>query len=137
LNAASKDPEAAIAMMVGWGFGTAGHLHQGPIPGNSMVAGGRKVMRQNTPTELAIDLKACNDYQNGKVAAAAVTCPVQVVIAGKDRMAPAKATATLVENLPNPEVTRIPESGHMLPQEAPDQCRLLLKNFIYSNNPAS
>ncbi len=136
LNAASKDPEAAIAMMVGWGFGTAGHLHQGPIPGNSMVAGGRKVMRQNTPTELAIDLKACNDYQNGKVAAAAITCPVQVVIAGKDRMAPAKATATLVENLPNPEVTRIPESGHMLPQEVPDQCRVLLKNFVFSNNPA-
>jgi len=71
------------------------------------------------------------------VAAAAITCPVQVVIAGKDRMAPAKATATLVEHLPNPEVTHIPESGHMLPQEVPDQCRLLLKNFIYSNNPAS
>jgi pimeloyl-ACP methyl ester carboxylesterase len=137
LNAASKDPEAAIAMMVGWGFGAAGHLHQGPIPGNSMVAGGRKVMQKNTPNELAIDLKACNDYQNGKVAAAAITCPVQVVIAGKDRMAPAKATATLVEHLPNPEVTCIPESGHMLPQEVPDQCRLLLRNFIFSNNPAA
>jgi pimeloyl-ACP methyl ester carboxylesterase len=137
LNAASKDPEAAIAMMVGWGFGTAGHLHQGPIPGNSMVAGGRKVMRRNTPNELAIDLKACNDYQNGKVAAAAITCPVQVVIAGKDRMAPAKATTTLVEHLPDPEVTRIPESGHMLPQEVPDQCRLLLRDFIFSHNPAA
>ena len=49
LNAASKDPEAAIAMMVGWGFGTAGHLHQGPIPGNSMIAAGRKVMRKIRP----------------------------------------------------------------------------------------
>ena len=123
-------------MMVGWGFGTTGHLHQGPIPGNSMVASGRKVMQRNTPNALAIDLKACNDYQNGKVSAAAISCPVQVIIAGKDRMAASKATATLVDHLPNPEVTRIPESGHMLPQEVPDQCRLLLKNFIYSNNPA-
>jgi pimeloyl-ACP methyl ester carboxylesterase len=137
LNAASKDPEAAIAMMVGWGFGTAGHLHQGPIPGNSMIAAGRKVMRKNTPNELAIDLKACNDYQNGKVAAAAIGCPVQVIIAGKDRMAPAKATAALVEHLSAPEVTHIPESGHMLPQEVPDQCRLLLRDFIFSNNPGA
>ncbi len=137
LNAASKDPEAAIAMMVGWGFGTAGHLHQGPIPGNSMVAGGRKVMRRNTPNVLAIDLKACNDYQNGKVAAAAITCPVQVIIAGKDRMVPAKATATLVEHLRDPAVTLIPESGHMVPQEVPNQCRVLLKNFINSNNPTA
>ena len=135
LNAASKDPEAAIAMMVGWGFGTAGHLHQGPIPGNSMIAAGRKVMRKNTPNELAIDLKACNVYKNGKVAAAAIGCPVQVIIAGKDRMAPAKATAALVEHLSDPEVTYIPESGHMLPQEVPDHCRLLLRDFIFSNNP--
>ena len=137
LNAANENPEAAIAMMIGWGFGTAGHLHQGPIPGNSMVAGGRKIMLRNIPDELAIDLKACNNYKNGRKAAAAITCPIQVMIAGKDRMAPAKATAELVEHLQDPEVTRIPESGHMVPQEVPNQCRLLLKNFIYARNPAT
>ncbi len=137
LNAANENPEAAIAMMIGWGFGTAGHLHQGPIPGNSMVAGGRKIMLRNIPDELAIDLNACNNYKNGRKAAAAITCPIQVMIAGKDRMAPAKATAELVEHLQDPEVTRIPESGHMVPQEVPNQCRLLLKNFIFSNNPAT
>lgn len=137
INAAEEDPDAAIAMMLGWGFGSAGHLHQGPIPGNSMVAGGRKVMWGNTPNELATDLKACNSYQNGKQAAAAITAPIQVVIAGKDRMAPAKATAQLVEHLPRPEVTVIAESGHMVPQEVPDQCRELLKTFIFKNNPAT
>jgi len=58
------------------------------------------------------------------------------MIAGKDRMAPVKATATLVEYLPNPVVERIPESGHMLPLEVPDQCRALLKDFIFTHNPA-
>ena len=100
-------------------------MHQGPIPGNSMLAGGRKIMQRNIPSELTIDLKACNNYKNGRKAAAAITCPVQVMIAGKDRMAPAKATATLVEHLPGPEVTYIPESGHMVPQEVPNQCRKL------------
>ena len=137
INAAEENPEAAIAMMLGWGFGPAGHLHQGPIPGNSMVAGGRKVMRGNVPGELATDLRACNAYANGEEAAAAITAPVQVLIAGKDRMAPAKATAELVAHLSDPEVTTIAASGHMLPQEAPDECRSLLRDFIFHNNPAS
>jgi pimeloyl-ACP methyl ester carboxylesterase len=137
LNAAENDPEAAIAMMLSWGFGPAGHMHQGPIPGNSMVAGGRKVMRGNTPHALAADLKACNDYDNGKAAAAGVSGPTQVIIAGKDRMAPRKATMELVEHLADPEVTLIPESGHIIPQEAPNQCRALLKAFIFTNNPAT
>jgi len=137
LNAAKENPSAAVDMMISWGFGPAGHLHQGPIPGNSMAAGGYKTMWRNSPNGLAVDLKACNDYQNGKTAAAAVRCPVQVIIAGKDRMAPAKATAALVAQLPDPEVATIAESGHMLPLEAPDRCRALLKDFIFSNNPAS
>jgi len=137
LDAAENNPDAAIAMMLGWGFGSAGQLHQGPIPGNSMVAGGRKVMRGNTPTALVTDLKACNAYDNGKQAAAKIACPVQVIVAGKDRMVPARATAELIEHLNEPVVTVIAKSGHMLPQEAPDQCRSLLQAFIFSNNPAT
>ena len=137
LDAAANKPESAIAMMLGWGFGSAGQLHQGPIPGNSMLAGGKKVMRGNAPTELATDLQACNDYQNGKTAAAAIDCPVQVILAGKDRMAPRKAGMELVDHLNNPELHIIAESGHMIPQEAPDESRRLLKDFIFSNNPSS
>jgi len=136
LEAARNDPRTAINMMISWGFGPAGHLHQGPIPGNSMAGGGFKIMWRNAPQALATDLKACNDYHNGKAAAAAVRCPVQVMIAGKDRMAPAKATATLVDHLPNPVVTYIAASGHMLPLEAPDQCRNLLRDFIFRHHPA-
>jgi len=137
IEAAENDPEAAIAMMLGWGFGPAGHMHQGPIPGNSMLAGGRKVMRGNVPTELATDLRACDAYENGKQAAAAISVPVQVILAGKDRMAPRKAGLELVEHLPDPEVTIIEESGHMVPQEAPDRCRKLLRDFIFRENPAA
>ncbi len=131
---AETDPEQAIAMMVGWGFGSAGHLHQGPVPGNSMVASGRMVMRRNVPNALAIDLKACNAYKNGEAAAAKIAVPVQVLIAEKDRMAPRKATMQLVEHLNNPVVHVIANSGHMIPQEAPNLCRQLLKTFIFANN---
>ena len=136
IDNAESNPEAAIAMMLSWGFGSAGHLHQGPIPGHSMVAGGRKVMQGNVPNELATDLKACNAYQNGKAAAGKITGPVQVILGGKDRMAPRKAGMELVDHLPDPEVHVVPQSGHMVPQEAPDICRHLLKAFIFTNNPS-
>jgi pimeloyl-ACP methyl ester carboxylesterase len=137
IEAAENQPEKAIAMMLGWGFGSAGHLHQGPIPGNSMIAGGLKVMRGNVPNELATDLKACDAYVNGKTAAGSVSGPVQVILAGKDRMAPRKASAELVSHLSGPEVHVIDHSGHMLPLEAPDECRKLLRDFIFNHNPAS
>ncbi len=137
IEAAEKDPEAAIAMMLSWGFGRAGHLHQGPIPGNSMVGGGWKIMGRNVPGALAKDLKACDAYNNGKAAAAAIDCPQQVILAGEDRMAPRRAGMQLVENLVNPDLHIIPKSGHMLPLEAPDECRRLLRDFIFVNNPAA
>jgi len=137
LNAAEKDPEAAIAKMLSWGFGPARHLHQGPIPGDSMVAGACKVVRGNSPDALAADLNACNDYANGKAAAGGVSGPIQVIVAGKDRMAPRKSTMELIEHLADPEVTLIPESGHSIPQEVPNQCRALLRAFVFSNNPAN
>jgi pimeloyl-ACP methyl ester carboxylesterase len=136
IDAAEKNPDAAIGMMISWGFGPAGHLHQGPIPGNSMLAGGRMIMGRNVPTGLATDLKACNAYQNGKAAAAAVRCPHQVVLAGKDRMVPRKAGMELVGHLDDPELAIIEDSGHMIPQEAPNCLRKLLRDFIFTYNPA-
>ncbi len=137
IDAAMNKPEDAIAMMMSWGFGSAGHLHQGPIPGNSMIAGGRKVMRGNAPDGLASDLKACNEYKNGSVAASKMPCPVQVILAGQDRMAPRKATKELVDSLNDPEVHLIANSGHMLPLEFPNECRKLLRSFVFENSPAA
>jgi pimeloyl-ACP methyl ester carboxylesterase len=136
IDSAESKAEDAIAMMVGWGFGPAGHLHQGPIPGNSMIGGGRKVMRRNAPDPLATDLKACDAYTNGKRAASRISCPAQVIIAGHDRMAPRTATDELVGYLNNPAVHVISQSGHMVPLEAPNEVRQLLKTFIFANNPA-
>ncbi len=137
IDAAENDSKSAIAMMMSWGFGQAGHLYQGPIPGNSMVGGGWKTMGGNVPDGLATDLRACDAYKNGKVAAASVDCPRQVILAGKDRMAPREAGMQLVEALRDPELHIIQNSGHMLPLEAPDECRSLLRDFIFANNPAT
>ena len=137
IAAAENDPSAAIDMMISWGFGEAGHLHQGPIPGNSMAAGGWKTMQRNAPSGLATDLKACDAYKNGEVAAANIACPHQVILASGDRMTPRKAGMRLAECLAAPELHVIENSGHMIPLEAPDECRSLLRDFIFANNPAT
>lgn len=136
IEAAESDPESAIGMMVSWGFGQAGHLHRGPVPGHSMMAGGWNVMRRNVPGALAADLRACDAYANGRAAAAAVEAPAQVIIGGRDRMAPARATSELAEALGNPQVSVLEGCGHMVPLEAPNVCRKLLKDFIFQHNPA-
>jgi len=137
IAAAGNDPKAAIDMMISWGFGEAGHLHQGPIPGNSMAAGGWKTMQRNAPNGLATDLRACDAYKKGEEAAAKISCPHQVILAAKDRMTPRRAGMKLVEHLANPEFHLIEKSGHMIPLEAPNECRSLLREFIFANNPAS
>lgn len=135
LEAAMHDPEAAIAMMTSWGFGAAGHYSRGPVPGNAMIAAGQKVMRSNAPDALHADLTACNNYANGPQAVANITAAAQVIVAGKDRMAPKRATDEVIASLPAPDVAVIENSGHMVPQEAPDRCRKLLRDFIFTHNP--
>jgi pimeloyl-ACP methyl ester carboxylesterase len=137
LGAAREQPEAAISMMTSWGFGAAGHYSRGPVPGSAMIAAGQAVMRGNSPDALHADLSACNNYANGKQAAPLVKAPVQVIVAGDDRMAPRRATDALIAHLPDPEVATINDCGHMVPQEAPNRCRKLLRDFVFTHNPAT
>ena len=134
LEAARNDLHAAIAMMVSWSFAPKGQINQGANSDDLVIAGARELMHQNAPDCLAADLHACNVYANGKLAAQSIACPTQVFVGGKDRMAPERASAELIEHLFNPEVIRFPECGHLIPIEAPDKCQSLLANFISSNN---
>ncbi len=139
IEAAQNDPEAAYAMMMSWSFAQAPHLQQGSKTRTPMRAGGKEVMRGDISKQLAADLIACNSYQNGAVAAAGITCPCQVILGGQDRMAPNEAGMGLVKGLSDghgaPQLDIIERSGHMIPLEAPDECRDLLEKFIVSNNP--
>lgn len=136
IEAAETAPDRAVGMMTGWGFGPAGQMHRGPVPGSAMLANGQRVMRANAPAALAADLKACNAYQHGAQAATGVRCPTQVIVGGVDRMAPRRATDELIAALDQPEVELIEGSGHMVPLEAPDDCRRALRDFIFRKNPA-
>ncbi|MDJ0653962.1 MAG: alpha/beta hydrolase [Xanthomonadales bacterium] len=122
LEMARTEPLRAAELVVKWSF--AG----GDNSRNSSLA--TRVMSTNAASVLAIDLKACDDYQNGKNAAAAVNCPAQVILGELDRMVPSEAGTKLSGQLQESELQVVAGSGHMVPLENPTECRSLLENFL-------
>lgn len=137
LGAAANNPREAIAMMLAWGFSSAAPRPQEGARRMPILDDAREALGRNVAEALAMDLKACNAYRNGEAAAARILLPAQVIIGGKDKMVPPKASTELAERLHDPEVHIIPGCGHFLPLEAPVICRNLLKKFIFANNPAA
>jgi pimeloyl-ACP methyl ester carboxylesterase len=69
---------------------------------------------------LGIDLAACNAYDNGAAAAAAVRCPTLLLLGARDRMTPAKAGQALSALIAGARVTMLPDTGHMMMVEQPN-----------------
>ena len=80
---------------------------------------------------LAVDLKACANYEAGAAIAEKLDVPSCLILAGKDRMTPLKAGKALGTAM-KAQITVLPEFGHMLPVEAPKQSLVALRNFISS-----
>lgn len=128
IDTAKKSAFQAADMMLQWGFGQKIHMGVSPTPGMQPIAVGRQIMGNNP---LAIDLQSCADYQAGDAAAAKVSAPVCMILAGQDKMTPAKAGKAAAQLL-NAKLVILPEYGHMLPIEAPKQVLLALRDFILS-----
>jgi pimeloyl-ACP methyl ester carboxylesterase len=54
-------------------------------------------------------------------AAAKVTCPTLVIAGQADRMSPAKAAAKLAAAIPDATLITLPNCGHMMMAEQPDE----------------
>lgn len=138
IEAAGKEPEAAVEMMLSWGFGGRNTPPEERERIAPMIGLGREIMRGNAPEALRADLVACDNYSNGQTAARGIRCPAQVILGGEDRMAPREAVLGLARGLygdaGEAELDIIEWSGHMVPLEAADECLQLLHGFITTNN---
>ena len=90
LDMAENTPPKAYQAMVNWAHGTDSHLYDHSWPGHTHIDFGNKVMAQNHEAALSADLQACNNYQEGAIAAKAVQCPTMAILAEKDKMTPIK-----------------------------------------------
>ena len=132
ISAARDKPDAAIAMMTGWGHGRNGQFHDNTQPGFSHLGFGRALMAGNHAAALHADLTACNAYTGGADAAASVTQPCHLILAEADKMTPVKQGRKLAGLIAQASVTEIAGAGHMLPSEHPDEVNAPLARFLAS-----
>ena len=95
-----------------------------------MTGGGLRTLERASSGVLHTDLVATNDYEGGEAAAAAVACPVLVVIGARDLMTPAKRGHALARMLAASTTVVIPGAGHIMLDEEPDQTLDALRDFL-------
>lgn len=127
--AENKEP-AAIAAMTDWGHGRDGHMHNHTMPGQDHMNFGKRLMAANKSGALFADLTACANYAGGAEAATAISCPCQVVLAGKDKMTPVKFGLKMAEALRVADPVIVAGAGHMLPSERPVELNKVLRRFF-------
>ncbi len=120
LAAAGANDHAAIDMINVWGH-SLGQLggHRGP--GQWMMGGAVRLLERSRPGVLHNDLRACNDYQHGLAAGENVRCPSVLVIGERDMMSPPKRSFALAGEIRDARTVIVPECGHMLMAERPDE----------------
>lgn len=130
LAKAVDDLPSAAALMAAWGHDKPAHIGLNPTPGLWMLGGARALVEVGRPGSLATDFKACTTYEGALAAAAAVGCPVAVVVGMGDKMTPPRAAAKLVAALDEPDVIELTGSGHMMMVEDPAAVRRVLVDAL-------
>lgn len=131
LLAATRDePAAAIGLIVSWAYGRRAQIGGMRFPGLWMLDGGRRLLERNAERQLYLDFNACNNYSRGKEAAAEVACPTLILCGAADRMTPARAARDLAAAIADSRLVMIPDSGHMMMVERPDETLDALRAFL-------
>ena len=130
LDAALANEHAAFDMVNIWGHTAAAQLGSNPLPGVWMAGDFLRLLEKSKPDVLGNDLKACNDYQDGVIAAAKVACPTLLLLGKQDMMTSPKMTKELAAALKNCRVVVLERAGHIPMAEEPDGTLDALKNFL-------
>lgn len=128
LSSSADRLDHAAALMAAWGHGKAAHVGLNPTPGLWMIGGARALVETSNPGALTTDFTACMNYAEAEEAAAAVTCPVHLIIGQEDKMTPPKATATLASAISTDLLTTVtlPGVGHSMMIEDPRSVRRVI-----------
>jgi len=130
LDAAKQNDHVAFELINGWSFSPGDQLGGNRLPGVWMTGNAMRLMERSRPGVLHTDLLACNGYADGLTAAAEIRGPVLLLLGHRDQMAPAKNTSALIAALTTKRVVTIPDCGHSLMTEAPDDVLDALREFL-------
>lgn len=135
LDAALNEPHKALHMTNVFSRATlAPPTGAGSWVFGASLALGRRVLASNPQVNLFHrGFKACNDYDQGLQAMAAVTCPVMMVLGVNDQMTTPKNAQALIAQAQASgqrlEVVVIPNGHHQM-SESPDETLDAIKRFL-------
>ncbi|MFZ5778929.1 MAG: alpha/beta fold hydrolase [Pseudomonadota bacterium] len=117
-------------LMTFWGIGAA--LHKGGMvsPGLWLRQESLAVLARNPPGVIHADLAACNAYKDAPARASAVGCPAVLVLGDGDLMTPAAKARPLAAAIAGSRVVVIPNSGHFMMVERPDETLEALRQVV-------
>ena len=123
LDAARDQPLAAIDMVNAFSHSSHASKPSYPGPGSWLHGGNRALMRRVHALQTGCnlfhhDFSVCDAYAGGMQAAAAVKCPVTMVLGDRDQMTNPKHAGELARALSARVVTLA--CGHAMMAEAPD-----------------
>ena len=130
LAAARADDHVAFEMINSWSHSAGKQLGGNQVPGVWMTGAAMRLMERSGPGVLHADLAACHAYDGGLAAAAAIRCPVLVVLGQRDIMAPTRAAQPLIAALADARVVTLPGTGHAMMAEQPDAVLDALRAFV-------
>lgn len=130
LESAKANTLKVQELMTFWGMGNA--LHKGGMvsPGLWLRRESLAVLAGNKPDVIHTDLAACNAYKDAPARAAAVKCPTVLVLADGDLMTPAAKARPLAAAIDGSKTVVIPNSGHTMMVERPDETLEALKSCV-------
>lgn len=132
LDAARSDPARAYAMINKWSFGPVEVLGEARL--QTLAARNQQRMERQAAGSLAADLAACNAWQRGLTAAAAVRCPTLLICGERDRMTPASSVKPLFDALlgacHSARMIQLPGAGHSMMDEAPASVSDSIREFV-------
>ncbi len=124
IDLASDGDSDAVKLMMKWGY-----------EGSKKFIGGNPVEKiiqspRDISEILAIDLIACNNYQNGLDAAKAINCPAMFIIGELDKMANLESGKKFANLVKNSTTHIIRGSGHMIMIEKAFEMREKILEFL-------
>src|SRR5262245_15230859 len=130
LESAKANTLKVQELMTFWGIGNA--LHKGGMvsPGLWLRRESLAVLSGNKPGVIHNDLAACNAYKDAPARAAAIKCPTVLVLGDGDLMTPAAKAKPLAAAFAGSRTVVVPDCGHFMMVERPDESLEALKASV-------
>ena len=121
LEAAQKNEHVAYEAVVGWGVGSKAQIGGNRAPGAWVTGASMRLLEASKPGVLGNDLNACNSWKAGLETCSKVLCPTLLLLGSNDKMTPPKGTRAMSEILRASSTITLPDAGHMMMVEQPEQ----------------